>query len=341
MVSVPWSPPQPLPIQPQTRLQWRRCADLPVEMTRAQAVLVGGKVCVGGCNIGNSHNLFQDDREDDTVGNSHLLFQYNRGRDGWVALPPCPVRWFGLGQFKGHIITVGGRTHEGDITNKLHRYEEESQTWEEYIRPMLTPRWRLSVITTLSAIIACGGVDSRVHIRENVEVYTDETDQWHTADPLPIRYYLITSVTINDTCYLLGGRDESSNTTNTVVCAPVTSLVEKAKSPHNWFSILFNGSNASVWKTLKDTPLKQSTAASVSGCLLAVGGCDDREQLSPAVHMFQPQTNSWVRMTSGDLPLAVHEVTAIELPDNELFLCGGYSAKDKRKGVFIGSITDS
>ncbi len=325
---VPWSPPQPLPLQPRTRLQWRRCADLPVGMRSAQAVLVGGNVCIGG---------------GDTVGNSHLLFQYDRGRDGWATLPPCPVRWFGLGQFKGHIITVGGRTHGGDDTNKLHRYREESRTWEEYLRPMPTPRRYLSVITTQSAIIACGGVDSKGlgQVCATVEVYTDEPSSWYTADSLPIRCDWMTSVIINDTCYLLGGYNKSNDPINTVLCASVTSLVEKAKSPPNWFSTFFNRSNASVWKTLKDTPLERSTAASVSGCLLAVGGEDDQCQVSPAVHMFQPQTNSWVRMTSGDLPVAVCAVTAIQLPDNELFICGGESGRSRSQDVFIGSITDS
>ncbi len=111
VVSVPWSPPQPLPLQPQTRLQWRRCADLPVEMRGAQAVLVGGKVCDGGGDT-------------EIYGNVCLLL-YDRGRDGWATLPPCPVRWFGLGQFKGHIITVGGISREGDTTNKLHCYKED------------------------------------------------------------------------------------------------------------------------------------------------------------------------------------------------------------------------
>ncbi len=160
-------PPQPLPLQPQTRLQWRRCADLPVEMESAQAVLVGGKVCVGG---------------GDAVGNSHLLFQYDRRKDGWATLPPCPVGWFGLGQFKGHIITVGGCARGRDTTNKLHRYKEASQTWEEYLRPMPTPRRYLSVITTQSAIIACGGVDSKGQVCATVEVYTDEPSRWYTAD---------------------------------------------------------------------------------------------------------------------------------------------------------------
>ncbi len=274
------------------------------------------------------------------MSSDHLLFQCDQG---WNTLPPCPVRLYGLGQFKGHIITVGGRTHGGVNTNKLHRYKEESQTWEEYLCPMPTPRWRLSVITTQSAIIACGGVDSIWQVCTTVEVYEDETDQWHTADPLSIRCHSMTSVIINDTCYVLGGCDKTLGHSKTVLCASVTSLVERAKSPRapNWFAALFNRSNVSVWKTVKDTPLYSSTAASLSGCLLAIGGRDDQCQDSPAVHMFQPQTNSWVRMTSGDLPKAVHAVTYIQLPDNELFLCGGYSGGCKSKGVFIGSITDS
>ncbi len=172
---------------------------------------------------------------------------------------------------------------------------------------MPTPRRGLSVITTQSAIIACGGVDSIWQVCTTVEVYTDETDQWHTADPLPIRCHSMTSVIINDTCYLLGGCDEILGHSKTVLYASVTSLVARAKSPPNRFAAAFR----SVWKTVKDTPLYNSTAASLSGCLLVIGGRDVQCQDSPAVHMFQPQTNSWVRMTSGDLPVAVCAVTAM------------------------------
>ncbi len=77
VVSVPWSPPQPLPLQPQTRLQWRRCADLPVEMGSAQAVLVGGKVCVGGGDT-------------DTLSSDHLYFS-STTKGGMDGIPYHPV----------------------------------------------------------------------------------------------------------------------------------------------------------------------------------------------------------------------------------------------------------
>jgi len=49
-----------------------------------------------------------------------------------------------------------------------------------------------------------------------VEVYCSETSQWYTADPLPAPYYGMSSVTIADTCYLLGGLDADNKAIITV-----------------------------------------------------------------------------------------------------------------------------
>ncbi len=320
-------PSQSYPLQPQTRLQWRRCADLPVDMYGAQSVQVGGKVYVGAGATSS---------EDD----AYLVFQYDPERDGWATLPPCPVRLFALGQFQGHIVTVGGVLHRGGgTTNKLHRYKEESQEWVEFLLPLPTARSRLSVITTRSAIIACGGRDSAWERCATIKVYTVETGQWLTADPLPIPCSAMTFITIADTCYLLGGLDNSEGPIRRVLSAPISSLVEKAMSPPRRLASFFN---RSLWKSLQDTPLNCSTAACLSGCLLAVGGRDDRDQESPAVHMFQPQTNAWVRMTSGDLPVAVRQAAAIQLPDNKLLVCGGWTTGvGYTKDVYMASITHS
>ncbi len=323
-------PTQPHPLQPQTRLRWRRCAGLPVGMWGAQSVQVGGKVYIGA-----GYTASRDD--------AFLVFQYDPDRDGWATLPPCPVKSFALGHFKGHIITVGGVLRRGgDRTNKLHCYKEDSQEWEEFLLPMPAARSRLSVITTQSAIIACGGRDTEKSYA-SVKVYTVETGQWHAADPLPIRCDGMTSITIADTCYLLGGFDNSDEATRHVLSAPISSLVEKATSPHCGLASIFN---RSLWSILQDTPLNRSTAACLSGCLLAVGGCEDRHQYSPAVHMFQPQTtgNSWVRMTSGDLLIAAWLAAAIQLPDNKLLVCGGYTGTAGvlyTKNVYMASITHS
>ena len=96
----------------------------------------------------------------------------------------------------------------------------------------------------------------------------------------------------------------------------------------------------SVWKTLPDTPLLRSAAASLNGSLLAVGGWDDNTPASPAVYLFLPVTNSWVRATTGDLPEPRYNCTAVQLSSNRLLVVGGKDNQEKRtKTAFLGSIT--
>jgi len=126
-----------------------------------------------------------------------------------------------------------------------------------------------------------------------VEVYCSETSQWFTADPLPAPYYLLSSVTIANTGYLLGGGNADDKPGTTVLYVSLTSLVQKATSTTCQLA-----SCTSVWKTLPDTPLK---AASLSGNLLAVGG-HNTKTVPPAINVFLPLTNSWVRIMTGDIP---------------------------------------
>jgi len=129
-----------------------------------------------------------------------------------------------------------------------------------------------------------------------VEVYCSEPSQWFTADPLPAPRYLLSSVTIANTGYLLGGGNADDKPGATVLYASLTSLVQKATTTTCQLA-----SRTSVWKTLPDTQLKAPTAASLSGNLLAVGGHDSKT-VPPAINVFLPLTNSWVRIKTGDIP---------------------------------------
>ena len=145
----------------------------------------------------------------------------------------------------------------------------------------------------------------------------------------------MTSVTIADTLYQLGGAGTDNKRIHTVLCAPLTTLIQKATLPTHQ-----SANQISVWKTFPDTPLVESAAASLSGDLLAVGGRDDKTPSSPAVHAFFPLTNSWVRVTTGDLPEPCHACTAVQLSSNQLLVVGGKDGEDKHtKTVFLGSIT--
>ena len=257
----------------------------------------------------------------------------------WIPqlIPSHHVLYFAMAQFTGHLITVGGGISSG-ATGKVYRFKEESQEWEEFLKPMPTARFGLSVATTQSTIIASGGAtgfkDGKPVPCATVEVYSSETSQWYTADPLPAPYYWMSSVTIANTCYLLGGSDADNKTVPTILYASLTSLVQKATSPTHQ-----SASHTSVWKTLPDTPLKVSTAASLSGNLLAVGGHNTNTTF-PAINIFLPLTNSWVRIMTGDLPQPRHRCTAVQLSSNTTIVTGGLDNQNNyTKTVFIGTVT--
>ena len=316
---------QPQLFHPQARLQWKRCVDLPLEMRCAQAVVMGKKVYVGAGDT---------DKVEDMIH----VFQYTTTRDEWSRLPPHTVSLFAMAQFTGKLITVGGVIPNSDITGKVYCFKEESQEWVEFLKPMTTARYCLSVATTQSTIIASGGVtsfrDGKRVVCATVEVYSNETSQWYTADPLPAPYFWMSSVTIADTCYLLGGRDADNMRITTVLYASLTSLIQKATSPTHQ-----SASRTSVWKTLPDIPLNVSTAASLSGNLLAVGG-HDTKTVFPVINVFFPLTNSWVRFMTGDLPQPRLCCTAVQLSSNTMIVIGGLNNQKKpTKTVFIGTVT--
>ena len=295
-------------------------------------MVVGERVCVRGGATDSKNDL-------------HLVFQYDPARDEWTILPPCPVRHFGLGHLSGELLTVGGLVPWKGVTKKVYHYKPESQRWEKFLQPMPTARALLTVISTQSALIACGGAtdisDGKQVSCSTVEVFTTETSQWHTTNPLPAPSSMMTSATINNTGYLLGGATTANKPTLMVLHAPVASLIHRATShPQQSASAARPDSTSSAWKTLQDTPLVWSAAASLGGMLLALGGKDDTVKTLPAVHVYSPATSTWIRVESGDLPEPRYLGTAVELSANRLLFAGGNDRDDKAMNtVFLGSFT--
>ncbi len=304
---------------PSQRLSWSTAASLPVEMSSLQSVMKGGKVYVGGGTTYNRGDLYQ-------------LFSYDPGTDVWSPLPICPVAWFALCAFQDFLLTVGGMKRGHDKTGELYRYNEDSGNWEEYLRPMPTARTLLTAVTTASAIIACGGVaEPKSKTCSTVEVYTAETDQWHTADPLPVPWALMTTVTTGDTCYLLGGK------TNLAFRASLSCLVENAVSPPavNRPSTKSDDTR-SLWKLLPEVPFTLSSAASLGGHLLAVGG-SGFNQASADVYVFANESNSWIGLGSR-MPACLYAMTVVALAEGRLLVCGGLDAEDKiLSSVYVGT----
>ena len=281
---------------------------MPETLHLPQSIVIGGAVFVAACD-------------------SHDVLRYETRSDQWSVLPSCPVRFFGLGQLSGKLVTVGGVDGRGAV-NHVYTYVQETQQWEKSIQPMPTPRRWPTVITYNSSIAVCGGyVGDRV-----VEVFNSEAAQWHTAAPLPVACAYMQLTIINDTCYLGGGGALSSS--RSIMCASLPSLFQSS-SPYEQQT---SAQQQSVWTVLPDMPLYDSALANMGGTLLALGGGESPS--SPPsdafIHAYSASTKAWVKIAS--LSQACSSATAKLLPSGEVMLIGGRDSKGKlSKAVYIGT----
>ena len=123
-------------------------------------------------------------------------------------------------------------------------------------------------------------------------------------------------------------------------CTSVSNLISRALPPdHPETSSTPQASpSPPTWQVLPECPLSYLTAAELGGGLLAIGGKDRSESTSSAVHMYSPSTNSWVRISSGDLPVPRQGAAATQLERGEVIFVGGnVKLNSPIKTVFIVS----
>ena len=273
----------------------------------------------------------------------YTVLQYSWRRGAWSTLPDCPVEWFGLTQFTGRLTTVGGSDKRGSRTGRVYQFISEFQRWQESLPPMPTTRSFVTVVSHPSsslktpAIAVCGGV-ANVGAVNTVEVYSHSTSQWHTAEPLPTPSYRLTSATVGDIAYLLGGVGADQSASKCCYSVSLDSLFNTATSPG-----ASQSQHGSLWTAVSDTPLACSSAASLGGSLVAIGGKDSSTLSTSADVHFLASSGSWERVRGGDLPEPRHWSTAVCLPSGELMVVGGckqLGLSEDTCTLFVASITN-
>ena len=174
-------------------------------MSNAQTVVIRDRVYCGGG--------FDD--------NDYLVFCYNRSQDAWNTLPACVVRYFGLGQVRGKLVTVGGvkksdnkvKKSDNKITNEVFEFDEVTQSWKQSIPHMPTARHLPAVLSHRSTLTVAGGVGRR-NYTSVVEGFREETCKWYPTEELPFPWARPSSLLINNRWYLLGGAATGEDISN-------------------------------------------------------------------------------------------------------------------------------
>ena len=284
-------------------------------------------------------------------GDENIVYQYSYelGMDtcAMTAIPVCPVSHFTIALYMGKLLTIGGYDfdqHEttsnhkklGQATGKVYQFAVDVQTWEEFLPPMPTPREQPTVVTVpgtsprLPAIAVCGGCTSVGAPCSTVEVFTYEAAAWHTAEPLPVPCYAMTATTINDICYLLGGRGQGFVGISHCFSSSLDSLFGTAGD--------IDATSSTAWRQIPSLPQILSTAANLGGYLVAVGGRDQHMCTTSTAVYVLTEDWAWERVRGGDLPGPRCMATAASLPSGQLLVVGGSNGHKMKNTLFMSYI---
>ncbi len=292
--------------QPPRAFHWRRGRDLQFGTDVACAVVLNGKVYVGG---GNAFG-----------GDQFIIQVYTPERDGWSRLPECPVKSFAMAVVNQQLVVVGGYSRDHRPQSAVLVWDSPSQQWTSPYPNMPTTRWSAAAVGYQHFLVVAGGFGGGSYLT-TVEILNTSTKRWYAAAPLPVRCSSLTPALVGDTLYLLNSPNKQLFSTSLPTLVSHATSTPRAPPP--------------TWE-VADTELILSTAVSLYNFLLAVGGMDDRDRCSSAIRLYNPQTKRWTKV--GDVPAALSACSCAVLSSGELVVLGG-RGEDRRRSnkVYFGT----
>ena len=235
-------------------------------------------------------------------GGTYCVFHYDYLKKQWGELPEYPISGSTIVVINDLLTTVGGVE-----SNKLFSFRDGG--WEEKFPPMPTRRYYPAAVCTGHHVVVAGGSDGDEDL-PTVEVMDTHTRQWSTAASLPRGMSEVSMTVCGDNLYLLG-----DNTTQVHYCS-LQMLLQSCQAPGPGPS-----REASVWMRLQDLPVKQSTAATLCGKLISVGGCDKDNQYVDSVYHYDSATSTW--KVIGHMPSKDDGTLIATLPGEKLIVVTG------------------
>ena len=280
------------------------------------AVVVKGKVYIGG-------GWASSDKHKRTV------MEYDPYRDEWTMLPQYSHTHFGMAVWKDHLILVGGihvtTKEQSSIVGVL-----DDAVWKHPFLPMPTARRSPTVVTSDNRwLVVIGGKckDDGTQLSD-IEVLDTTTDCWYKCEPLPQPLSHGSAATIGSTCYILGGFSIGGSPSKKVFSVPLEDLIAQAMSSKNASTSAVTPSHT-LWQVLSDTPLTYSTALTVRGALLAVGG-EWMWLTNRVIYAYDCQPASskrnWVKV--GELPTGRTRCACAVLSGVAVIVAGGSTSID-------------
>lgn len=238
-----------------------------------------------------------------TPRGSNSVYSYQWGTEKWKELPPSPYRSSGLVIIDGALTAVGGYPR----TNKLFTLRQGR--WVEHYPPMNTERSSPAVVSTPDAnyIVVIGGGDVNGWTA-TVELFHVRSRRWYERTNLP-QDLIRPSATICDNEVHVIGRDGTGYS-----CSLQALRILSSDKPITSQSI----SNILTWTRLPQLPVEWSTASTLCGQLIIVGG---ERGISQVNSIHQLLDGQWVKIGSMSSGRSMCLVVTPS-PDKMMIVCG-------------------
>ena len=190
--------------------------------------------------------------------NSTSVYSYEWSVDKWDQLPPCPYRDSTLVIIDGELTAVGGV--KGSRTNKLFTLQQ--RRWAEKYPPMNTARSKTAVVSTSDGdnIMVIGGVGGGVGWTTTVELFQVRSRRWYELTNLPQPLALPSATICGNQLHVIGYDGDGYS------CS--LQGLPSSDQPITSQSI----SRIVTWTPLPHLPVTHSTAATLCGQLVIIGG---------------------------------------------------------------------
>ena len=224
-----------------------------------------------------------------------------------MELPSCPYEKSGLAIIDSELTTVGGWVI-ADRTNKLFTLRHGE--WVEVYPPMNTARSSPAVVSTSDGdyLIAIGGWVIDGAATATVELFQVKSRRWYKLTDLPQPLQSPLATICGDQLHVIGRGGKGYSCSLQSLPSndrPITSPLTLS------------------WKPLPPLPVTASTAATLCGQLVLIGG---RQYLSPVNSIHQLVEGQWVEI--GSMTSVRDWCLAVSPSPDRILIVGGYGAAD-------------
>ena len=238
---------------------------------------------------------------------SYSLYRYTMTKDKWEELPQCPYSNSGLVVIDSALTAVGGwgESH----TNKLVTLRQGR--WVEEYPPMNTARYHHAVVSTSDGghmnVIAIGGQGGGGGWIDAVELFHTGRRSWSRLTSLPRPLTHPSATICGNQLHVIGRDGDGYSCSLQALLSSNQPIRSQSRTP--------------TWTPLPRLPVTYSTAATLCGQLMIIGGRRDGSTVNSIHQLVEGQ---WVNI--GSMSIGRRKCLVASPSPDKMVVVGGVGA---------------